>query len=125
MTKTNPYSHFYLYSKGWYLKGTNTLEDLKILAEEYSGTHNATEKDVFQILMEIVYSEIKTEWQFLKFSLDFHSCGVWEAALNVLNAVSTGDIGRLPMKKPNPNILPMNMESIISSNDPSYNFVSE
>lgn len=63
--------HVVLYSKGWYGKKNNIIEDLKILLAKYAGLELAyiSERDIFQMLITTyiqVTNELsiyqKTEW---------------------------------------------------------------
>ena len=124
MTKTNPHSHFYLYSKGWYVKN-NTLEDLRTLSRHYSGSTYCSDNDIFAILMDAIYPEIKTSYQFSRFVSDVSRLGAFEACVNFMSGVPIGDKTRLPVEKPNPKILPMTDENVYISNDPEYDFVEK
>lgn len=87
----NPHTHFYLYAKGWYKKSENITYDLKVLTSQYSAIpyEYISERDVFQVLMELSWSEIsrtgnpseRFKWFMSKTNTD----GWEKACLSLLN----------------------------------------
>ena len=89
--KSHPYSHFYLYAKGWYKRSNNVMEDLKVIAKKYCGLSYCDDRDVFSLLTNLVYEEIKNETQFAKYVSDVDSLGFVRASITVLNDAATGE----------------------------------
>lgn len=125
--KSHPHSHFYLYAKGWYKRSNNIMGDLKIIAKKYCGLSYCDDRDVFSLLTNLVYEEIKNETQFAKYVSDVDTLGFAKASVVFLNSVPTGEKGRLPLAKPNPDILPVSEDAmtVLSKDYSIYNFTEE
>jgi hypothetical protein len=111
MKKTNPYSHFYLYAKNWYRKSDDVIFDLKNILSNYTGVDfkYLSERDVRVILLEISKKEI-IEYKTFPFEHFIYNCetdGLISACLSVIACAPSGNLDRLPLDKPNSNILPL------------------
>lgn len=115
MIEGNPYSHFYLYAKGWYQKNDDRFEDLLKILAEYTGSsiEFLSYNDLSTVLLEIVEREIMVEKSFrlTDFAFRCESLGLISACLIVMECAPTGKKGRLPMYKPSAKILPLDKKS--------------
>lgn len=99
----NPYTHFYLYAKGWY-KITEIVSDLKRITSSYSGIpeKHVTEQDITTILYEILQKEISKNNYILPVLLSrVVKDGLYRAIIDVLSIAEIKDCGR-----PDSSILP-------------------
>ena len=64
----NSYSHFILYSKGWYLK-THKYIDMQILIGHWSGLDpmDVDDHNIFSVMSTMIYPYIKDERTFANF----------------------------------------------------------
>ena len=85
----NPNTHFYLYAKGWYVKG-DVEEDLKIIMGDYSGIDpkKVDMRDVNGRLLLLAWHEINKcgngEGAFLEFCSKFQRYGLIQSCLSLL-----------------------------------------
>lgn len=111
----NPYTHFYLYAKGWYEKSSSPINDLKVIASNFSGVKfdYITDNDVYSILYELVKFEISLNPHRLsEIMVHIGEHGIWDGSLNFLKTSPAGDLSRdTAIGNPDFNILPLNKES--------------
>jgi hypothetical protein len=87
--EVNPYTHYYLYAKGWYACG-DILEDLKKIQENYTGISSKylTERDVYQVLSEISFEEMSRasnpKYIFDRIMTKMMNGDIWNALLTPL-----------------------------------------
>lgn len=105
----NPNTHFYLYSKGWYVED-NKMNDLKIIMSNYSGVSikYITERDVKSKLISLAHyildKQGHNDYMFSEFVSNVENKGIVDACLIVLGNAIVNDekLGR-----PNQDILPL------------------
>ena len=117
--KTNSYSHFILYSKGWYQKNHPYI-DMQILVGCWTGCDpiDIDDRDIFSVLTTMVYPYINNDMKFSSFVSDCmyyrygqnQSAGKMElfiyACMNVLNFLSVSGIDGEVAEPDYVNILP-------------------
>jgi len=107
----NPYTHFYLYARGWYKKSENVVDDLKVLAGHYSGImpKYITMTDIMFHLTHLAFIEVNRsgnpEYFFHRLVLQAGSENSIQACLNLLRYV---EVTELNIGKPDYSILPKN-----------------
>lgn len=116
--KKNPYSHFYLYSKGWYEK-KDTIEDLKAISANCYAIRpeHVRVGEIKAILLDLVWEFFEKSanpgYQFREFlhSLeDWHNWNVIDTCLGFLSIVELQDIEN-GLAEPDPDILPLAKKS--------------
>ena len=90
MEKENPYTHFYLYAKGWY-KEDEVVSDLKTILSNYSGVGKKflSNSDVIAVILPLTYQEIQKfgnpEYHFTEFAINCSKGGLFTACMSVLS----------------------------------------
>jgi hypothetical protein len=112
MKKGNPYSHFYLYAKYWYKKTDDTIDDLKTILSNYSGTDKKylSLSDLNNVMLEIAEYEVLVEKSksFKDFVFDCSKDGLINACISLMVNTSTGTGDRESLLfPPDKNILPL------------------
>ena len=113
--EVNQYSHFYLYSKGWY-KRKDEFKDLKKILSRWCGvkTKYLNDNDVINTLSTITYLHLNNEHCFKTFlggvrrevyNGDCLDIAIVRNLLAVLANVDRNGFGTLA--KPDPKILPL------------------
>lgn len=109
----SPYSHFYLYAKGWYKRSDNMESDLLTILSDFSGISKdlLNLHDLFSVLSELVWKEIERSSNpqrvFTVYSDRLRLSGFYQACMLVLCTSKKYDYQGHLFFRPNPNILPL------------------
>jgi hypothetical protein len=105
----NPYTHLYLYARGWYEQSENVIDDLKIICGNYSAIfpQYVTRTDIMHHLTHLALFEINRsgnpQYHFLQFVKATEERGAISACLNALRFV---EVDGLNLGNPDYTILP-------------------
>ena len=99
----NPYTHFYLYAKGWYVKNDLKNDLLTILAD-YCGMEKkyVAERDLRSVMLEIIWKEMGNLNTFSRFIAKMEEKNFESACMWLLLGVENHSLG-----KPDKSILPL------------------
>lgn len=107
----NPYTHFYLYAKGWYKK-SDLLHDLQKIAGDWAGTNSASIENVLSILLDLTFDEIlrsrNPKTHLFAFVQKIYSDNKPETVMSAcMSILGVAHADGLALGKPDPKILPL------------------
>lgn len=109
----NPYTHFYLYARGWYARSERLLDDLKTIAGHFSGIHPRyiSKSDILNHMTHLAFVEINRsgnpEYNFSNLVIQASNENALQACLSMLRYV---EVSGLNLGEPDYSILPKRTE---------------